>query len=166
MKKILKYILVVSFITTLFSCSPNEEYEDYTIVKSPVVEMSGDWYVQTFIGEDLVQDYVLITTSNTGADDGTEIQIYDQQNIWWFKAKTPINLSSLTFSGNDLPSNVDGYEITVNITNGVIVKEGTTAPATGTTSNSIAFDIEFSDDPGTIYHIAGYKRTGFLEDEH
>ena len=33
-------------------------------------------------------------------------------------------------------------------------------------ADSISFNIEFSDDPGTIYRIEGFRRTGFLEDEH
>lgn len=164
MKNFLKYIVVL-FVTILSSCSPNEEYEDYTIAKSPVIEMSGDWYVQTFVGSDVVVGYSLITTSNTSVDDGTEIQIFDQQNIWWFNAKTPVNIGAQTFAGNNLASNVQGYEITVNIANGSIIKGGTTSTS-GKIADSISFDIEFSDDPGTIYTIAGYKRTGFLEDEH
>jgi len=164
MKNLLKYMVVV-FVTILSSCSPNEGYEDFTLDKSPVIEMSGDWYVQTFVGSDVVGGYSLITTSNTSADDGTEIQIFDQQNIWWFNAKVPVNLGALTFAGDDLASDVDGYEITVNITNGSIVKGGTISTS-GKTTDSISFDIEFSDDPGTIYTIAGYKSTGFLEDEH
>jgi hypothetical protein len=165
MKKIFKYLVTVAFITTLASCSTNEEYEDFKFDVSPVVDMSGDWYVQTFVDGDIEVDYALITTSNTAEDDGSEIQIFDQQNIWWFNAKTPVNVGALTFSGNDLASAVDGYEITVTITNGAILKKGTTSTS-GRISDSISFDIEFSDDPGTIYHIEGYKRTGFLEDEH
>jgi len=164
MKNLLKYMVVV-FVTILSSCSPNEGFEDFTLDKSPVIEMSGDWYVQTFVGSSVVVGYSLITTSNASADNGTEIQIFDQQNIWWFNAKVPVNLGALTFAGDNLASNVEGYEITVNITNGSIVKGGTTSTS-GLTTDSISFDIEFSDDPGTIYTIAGYKSTGFLEDEH
>jgi hypothetical protein len=36
----------------------------------------------------------------------------------------------------------------------------------GNKSDLISYKIEFSDDPGTIYEVNGYKRTGFAEDEH
>lgn len=130
-----------------------------------VVEMAGDWYVQTSLDGNMILDYALISTYNTAADDGTEMWIDDKENIWVFKVKSPVNTSAMTFSGTSLASNVDGYAITVNITNGAIVKKGATSTG-GNTVDGISFDAEFSDDPGTIYHIEGYKRTGLLEDEH
>jgi len=165
MKKIFKYTLVVLFITALSSCETEEGFDDYTLEKSPVADVSGDWYVQTFVGENLALGYQRITISNTAANNGTEINLFDHKNIWWFNFKSPVNVNALTFSGDNLASDVEGYQITVNVTNGVIVKKGTTTNS-GNIADSISFDIEFSDDPGTIYHLEGFKRTGFLEDEH
>ncbi|WP_165876173.1 lipid-binding protein [Mariniflexile fucanivorans] len=136
-----------------------------TVDKSAVSEMSGDWHVETFVDGDLAIGYQVITVSNTPEDDGTAIQINDHGNIWEFNAAVPADISSLTFAGSNLESIVDDYEITVSVTNGSITKNGTTSTS-GRTVDKISFDIEFSDDPGTIYHIEGYKRTGFLEDEH
>ncbi|MBP0903425.1 lipid-binding protein [Mariniflexile gromovii] len=147
------------------SCTSEEGYADLTLDKSAVSEMSGDWYVETFVNGNLALGYEVITVSNTPEDDGTAIQIFDHSHIWEFNTAVPVNISSLTFEGSNLASKVDDYEITVNITNGAIVKNGTTSTS-GRTADKISFDIEFSDDPGTIYHIEGYKRTGFLEDEH
>jgi hypothetical protein len=141
-----------------------------------VVDMAGDWYVQTFIDGEMIADYSLISTYNTASDDGTEIWIDDNKNIYWFKLKSPVNTSSKTFSGMNLASSVvdddtstpdviETYDINVNVTNGTIVKDGATTSG-GNTSDSISFDAEFSDDPGTIYQFRGYKRTGLLEDEH
>lgn len=126
-----------------------------------VVEMAGDWFVQ-LEGQG---SYYLISTYNTAADNGTEMWIDDNKNFWWFKAKTSVNTSALSFSGSDLASTVDGYDILVSISNGIISK-GTATTSGGNISDSISFDIEFSDDPGTIYQLVGYKRTGFQEDEH
>ncbi|MFV9552251.1 lipid-binding protein [Algibacter sp. PT7-4] len=165
MKKIFNYIAVIMLVTVFVSCN-EEGYEDVTIKKSSVVEMSGDWYVQTFLDGNMVVDYEVITTSNTAADNGTEIQMFDHEHIWAFNSAVPVNLSALTFSGTDLASKVDDYEITVTITNGSIVKDGTVSSDTNEVADLISFDIEFSDDPGSVYHIEGYKRTGFLEDEH
>lgn len=162
MKNLIKYIFAFVFIAAQTSCS-DEGFEDYTIEKSSVVEMSGDWYVQTFVDGSLAIDYGRITTSNTSTDGN--LQIFDHENIYTFNFSTPVNVNELTFAGVDLESNFEGYEITTTVTNGIIVKNGTVSTS-GRTSDSISFDIEFSDDPGTIYHIEGYKRTGFLEDEH
>ena len=57
------------------------------------------------------------------------------------------------------------YDITVNIANGKILPGAATSSG-GNVTDSIYFQIEFSDDPGTLYDVAGYRRTGFLEDEH
>lgn len=163
MKKIYKYSLIL-LLTLVASCASEEGYEDINLAKSAVLDMSGDWYVQTFVDGELDIDYARITTSNTSGA-GTDLQIFDHQNIWWFNAAVPTNVASLTFSGSNLPSKVGTYEITVNVTNGMVEKNGTTSTS-GRTTDKISFDIEFSDDAGTIYHIEGYKRTGFLEDEH
>ncbi|WP_298495552.1 lipid-binding protein [uncultured Algibacter sp.] len=166
MKKIFNYILVIILMTAFSACNDDEGFEELNLEKSSVIEMSGDWYVQTFIGGNMVVDYEVITTSNTAADDGTEIQMSDHEHIWAFNSAIPVNLTDLTFSGSNLESKVDDYEITVSVTNGVIQKNGTVSSGTNQSVDFISFDIEFSDDPGSIYHIEGYKRTGFLEDEH
>ena len=126
MKNYIK-ILFLSLLVVVTSCSTEEGYEDFPVESSSVKEMAGDWYVKTFVGDAMAIDYRLITTSNAATDDGAEIQIYDHKNIWWFNTKSPASVNELTFSGNDLGSDVDGYAITVTITNGAIVKDGTTS---------------------------------------
>jgi len=155
---------MIMMFVTFTSC---DKVEDPNIGGTSVEAMSGDWYVQLLIdGEDAYGlGYMLISTYNTAADNGTEMWIDDQHNVWWFKAKTPVDINSLTFSGNDLPSSVDGYDITLNISNGIITK-GDVLTEAGNPTDGISLDIEFSDDPGTIYQLVGYKRTGFAEDEH
>ena len=166
MKKNIIYIALLVFsIVTLSSCDDKEGYSYIDIFETKTKNVSGDWFVQTFVDGEVVVDYEKITTSNTASDSETEFLILDHGNIWEFNVKSPVNVSALTFSGEALPSKIDDYEITVSISNGVIVKDGGTS-TTGRTTDSISFDAEFSDDPGTIYHIEGYKKTGFLEDEH
>ncbi|WJJ96714.1 lipid-binding protein [Algibacter luteus] len=158
MKIYIKILLLSCLLIT--ACETEEGYEDFPVPTSSVNAMSGDYYVQTFFGGSLVLDYQFITISNSNADNGTEIQITDD-HIWPFKAVVPVNLNNLTFAGSDLTSG----DITVTISNGVIVKNGTTSTS-GVVADMISFDGEFSDDPGNVYHFEGYKRTGFLEDEH
>lgn len=162
MKNIVKTLTLLLAVNLFVSC---DEGGDPDPGATRVVSMSGDWFVQTFVDGEMIIDYTRITTYNTAADDGTEIWVDDNQNIWAFKVKSPVNVSTMTFSGSTLDSDVDGYVITVNITNGTIVKDGGTTSA-GNISDSISFEAEFSDDLGTIYAFVGYKRTGLLEDEH
>ncbi len=162
--KILSFLFFALALSISFvSCEKVESVADESDIVAK--DMMGSWYVETYIGEDLIQDYVLINTYNTSSNDGTVMWIDDNENIWWFKAKCPINSSNQTFSGTELYSDYDGYIIDVNITNGQITKNGTTS-SSGVTTDKISFDIEFSDDPGTIYGIVGYRYTGLIGDQH
>ncbi|KAA5828140.1 hypothetical protein FPF71_04705 [Algibacter amylolyticus] len=166
MKTINKYIVIsilsLFFVSSLVSC---DETEDADAGGTKTEAMAGDWYVQTFVGDNLVLDYQLMSTYNTAANNQSEIWVDDHHHIWDFKVKTPVNVSALTFSGSDLESSVDDYDVNVTITNGTITK-GDTETSGGNMSDGISFDAEFSDDAGTTYTIKGYKRTGFAEDEH
>lgn len=133
-----------------------------------VVDMAGDWFVKfMFDGENVYEGYEMITTYNTAANDGQYMWVDDNYPdgnwIYGFKVKTPVDAKANTFSGNDLQNQI--YDITVNITNGEVLKDAATTTG-GNTTDSIHMNIEFSDDPGKIYTIAGYRRTGLLEDEH
>ncbi len=163
-KRFLSITIVLLIGFTTVSC---DETEDLDIGTTSLQDASGDWYVQFLVdGVDVYGlGYQLITTTNTASNTGNEFWIDDRTHTWWFKVKCPIQASSLTFSGADLESSVDGYDITVQITNGAIVKDGATTSG-GNTADSIYFEAEFSDDPGTIYQLTGYKRTGLAEDEH
>ena len=157
---LLKILLSIMLISGFVAC---DEGGDPDPGATATVELAGDWFVQTFYQGDLVLDYVQIASFNTAANTSTEMWLDDNGHIWPFKVKVPIDLNSKSFSGASLTDEYNG--ITVNITNGIVVKDGATTTG-GNTSDSISFDIEFSDDPGFTYHIEGYKRTGFLEDEH
>jgi hypothetical protein len=39
-------------------------------------------------------------------------------------------------------------------------------PVSKAVTDSIYFEAEFSDDPGEIYQLAGYRRTRWHEDDH
>ncbi len=163
----LKYLSFLFFALALsisfVSCEKVESVADETDV---VAEgMMGSWYVQfLYEGEDLYGEYLKINTYNTSANDGTSMWIDDNENVWWFKVDCPINMSDMTFSGSGLYSNVDDYEINVDITNGKITKNGITPPS-GVTTDMISFDVEFSDDPGSVYQIVGYRHTGLVGDQ-
>ena len=60
---------------------------------------------------------------------------------------------------------VSGYDIKVKVLGGSI-ELGTYEAASKTKTDAINIELEWSDDPGTTYRYKGYRRTGFLEDEH
>lgn len=168
---IYKTLFSLSLIATFFSC---DSIGDPDAGGTSTENMAGDWYVQMYTkGEEPSGAYALITTYNTSKNDGKEMWIDDHLHLWYFKVKSPVDVSSLTFSGADLPSSVDDdddastppYEITVTITNGQISLNDTETSG-GNISNGISFDIEFSDDPGNVYTVSGYKYIGFPEDQH
>lgn len=159
--------MAVTLFGGLTSCG-----DDFDPGGTAVKEMSGDWYVfLTVDGVDVFNlGYIKIRTYNTAANDDNLLWVDDEVGGYWMKGKIPADPANLTFGGTDidnqsLDNNGNPYEITFNLTNGVILPDAATTSG-GNVSDSIYFETEFSDDPGTIYVWSGYKRTGFDEDEH
>lgn len=156
---LLTSILSLSFI----SCEQTES----EALESDIVaaEMHGSWYVEFLLdGEDIYDlGHQLINTYNTSENDGSSMWINDKEHLWEFIVNCPINSSSKTFSGEALYSNVDDYEVDVTITNGKITEGGTTSLG-GYTADQISFDVEFSDDAGSVYQVIGYRHIGYVED--
>lgn len=164
----LKYLSFLFFALALsisfVSCEKVESIADESDIVAE--DMMGSWYVEFLVdGTDVYHlGFNKINTYNTSANNGTSMWIDDNENIWAFKIDCPINSSDQTFSGSGLYSNYDGYEIDLDITNGQITKNGTTSPS-GVTTDMISYDVEFSDDPGTVYQIVGYRYTGLVGDQ-
>lgn len=164
----LKYLSFLFFALALsisfVSCEKVESVPDESGIVAE--DMMGSWYVEFLVdGTDVYGlGFNKLNTYNTSANDGTSMWIDDNEHTWYFKVKCPINLSDQTFSGTGLYSNVDDYEVDVNITNGKITKDGVTSPS-GVTTDKIYFEAEFSDDPGTIYQLVGYRYTGLAGDQ-
>lgn len=139
--------------------------KDYEVETLPNYEMSGQWYVQTYIGgtspDEVALGYVEIVTSNTAAANGNQLLVDDKGNIWPFKVKA--NVSGMSFSVEN-GTNLYDDTLDVSIRNGIIVANGGKSLETNTTVDSIYFEAEFSDDPGNTYIIAGHYKTGFEED--
>lgn len=163
MKKF-KYNIVNSLVLILFTCAlvvSCDEGGELDPGETALVEVAGDWVVE--IERDGSHwDHNTISTYNTAANSPTVMWLDDLGHGWGLKAKVPVNLQAKTFGGNNLEEIY--YDVTVNITEGVIIKNGATAPS-GTVVDSIYFKAEFSDIPGQIWEYYGYKRTGHLEDE-
>lgn len=160
-QNITRVLVALLVLTSFVAC---DEVGDTDPGGTSVESLAGDWYVQTLVNGEVALDYRLISTYNTAANDANMF-IDDHGNIWTFKVKSPVTINSLSFAGSNLASSVDGYDVNVTITEGKVTKNDTKTSG-GNTTDGISFKAEFSDDPGTIYEIKGYKRTGFKEDEH
>lgn len=154
---IILLLLVTAFIT---SC---DEKEDYEQINSSTMEISGEWWVDYNSDGTDHTGLTKLIISNTAADNGQEIWISDEHNFWAYKVKCPVNMDQLTFSGDNL-ENIE-YEISVKIDGGKMLKDAAKSTS-GVVTDSIYFEIEFEDDPGTIYQASGWRKTGFIEDEH
>lgn len=176
MKNITSHLIKLFLgLLIMFNFSACDEGGDPDPGETSIVDMAGDWYVQFLVDGKDIYGYRLFSTYNTSVNSGNEMWIEDN-GFWPFKVKIPVDSGAKTFAGSNLVSEYS-YEVKledgtvevvtpiVTITNGQIIKDGATTTG-GNTSDSITFNIEFSDDVGTIYTITGYKRTGFLEDEH
>lgn len=169
MKLNLKSILLISTIALTFTAC--EDWGEFEPTVLPGSEMAGEWYVRyTVDGDDIYGlGYHTFLTSTTAAADGKELLLNDQQNFWDFMVKAPMNVESKTFglsnATDSLTNLVDGYDIKIRVTKGQIIPDGGRSK-TGVQVDSIYFEVEFADDPGTVYEISGHQRTGFTEDDY
>jgi hypothetical protein len=168
MKKILigAFLLATSCMAIL-SC----DSDDPTIGRTAGQEIAGEWWITYSVeGVDAGRGYSEIITSNTAANVNTEMLISDLVNpnsafgnFWTYKIKAQVDPSTKKFAA-DGAANAIGDEIEVSVLNGQIFPKGGFSK-TRVVTDSIYFEIEFSDDPGTIYVAHGHKRTGFTEDD-
>lgn len=157
-KKLSYLFLSFALITSFVSCDQVEsEPDDSDILIS---EVTGTWVVDMIYNGDPAGTNT-ISIYNTGANDTNMMWLDDQQHSWGLKAKVPLNLEALTFGGTDLDELY--FEVTVDITEGKIVKGGATTPS-GDVVDSISFKAEFSDIPGEIWEYSGYKSTAKIND--
>ena len=125
-------------------------------------KVSNEWWVVLSQNGSALTDPVKLSTYNTSSNPDS-IWIDDLKNVWQFKCKAKIDLANMTFSTQNAPN--EYYGITVNIANGKILPNAAKSQS-GNVTDSIYMEIEFSDDPGTKYTIAGSARTRFSEDEY
>ena len=152
--------------------------EETDVWDSSVKDVSGEWWVRYTLNGVEQKGYVKLITSNTAADDGKSIWIDDQGKFWTYKVKCPVNMNSMTFSGDQLISaaisNGSLYDIGVTVADGKVIKKGGFSTS-GVVTDSIYFKVSFEDDVdengdpapySNIYEVSGVRRTGFVEDEH
>ena len=160
MKRIIKEIFSITILVLLFtSC---DEGGDPDPGGTMVEKLAGNWFVQYKQDGKAVSDYSLLSTYNTAANNGL-MWLDDPSQELKVRIKTEVN--ELSFSGKDVFNQVNGKYNRITITDGKVLEKQATTTG-GNVSDSIYFQIQFSDDPGNTYTVEGYRRTGFAPDEH
>lgn len=165
--KHIKYALIL-MVFALVSCDLGGEPD---IEGTKLQAMCGEWWVQVYSGgEDQDLGYHLVTTSNTADNNETDLILDDHGLLTDYdyppiKVVSKVTLSGMAFNSTaDLP-NLNTGESAVSILEGKIIKGVATTPG-GNKTDSIYVKFEFKEIPGEQYEYAGYRRTGFQEDEH
>lgn len=141
-----------------------------------VEKMAGEWVVtweaQNAAGEweDALGSKVIVSTYNTAANISTEMWFADnstgQANILNTPIKVQTNYDARTFeTSGDVTLEGTGLSedaVTLSITEGKILEGKATTPR-GMAADSIVCFINVKGD--TTYKVAGFRRTGFTEDE-
>jgi len=160
-------------VMTIFMVSCQKEQ---IVGGTAVQSLAGEWWVKLDNGQDPTgtfdNSYYTLATYNLASNKPDSMWVDDYANVspgkpfWAIKGKVGVNVSNRTFSANNI-ANQD-YESTFTITNGKIIPGAATAPGSKVKTDSIYFEIQFSDDPvpGTIHKVGGYARTKWDADDH
>ena len=157
MKKIL-------FLLAIFAIAVSCE-EEFVPEDTATVDLAGEWWVQTYSPDMSViyLGYERIATYNTSENTDDSIWVSDYEHIFGtLRVKVPANIDNLTFGSADVKTSYFGPLFTID--NGQIIEEGAETPG-GLTVDSIYFEVtDYSDT--TSYVLAGYRHTGWPEDNH
>lgn len=163
-------ILAAFLVLIVASCKT----EDIDPGKAANNDLSGEWFVEynhPVYGHDPFDaGYTRLLTSTTTSQSATELIITDEENFWEFRVKAKMDIGSLTFGSADTLRDYI-HDVKCLIRNGKIVKNAVTTDA-GIVTDSIYFEVWFEDLEGATgieddkLLVSGYRRTGFLEDEH
>ena len=152
-------ILFILPLMILTSCSKEKPEVEFT----PTYKMSGEWYIKFYTGGAAVTTYHKIISYNTADPNSNQIWV-DDLNFQPFKAKFDIDYSTLSFKPLTGIANAANTGKTIKVLEGKVLPSAGKSKS-GVTVDSIFMKLEFSEEPGTIYDVAGHQRTGFFEDE-
>lgn len=186
MKKYFSIFVVALVIGLGFvSCSTET---DEPAGGTAVEKMAGHWIANTdllldeiddngdtiFLGDtipNVYADYGIVNwpmhTYNTANNDPDTIWLTDNSKFWGYTIKVPVDVKAMTFAcdsvyiytaedddGNPLDS------VFCTITEGKVIPNGG-LNVNGKPTDAIQYNIEFTDDPGSIYFVHGVRYAGF-----
>ena len=152
----------VLYLATMLLCMAFTSCQKEEIGGTATESLAGEWYLMASVDGSPIYGPFHLLTYNTSANNPNEIWIDDSKNFWDFKVKGTGDINTLTFSAANAQNMK--YDCTVNITNGKIIKNGGTQN-NGSPADLLMMDVEFSDDPGTIYHLEGVRYSGLVEND-
>jgi hypothetical protein len=160
MKKniLLKLLASVLILTAITSCR-----KERVVGGTEVQSLSGQWWVTTVGSDGSKSGYYALNTFNTSANVPTEMWIDDGNNYYGLHAKIATNASAQTFTANAADELYYGVKVT--ITDGKVLNGVAKGPDSKAVTDSIYFKATFTGDP-VVYTYSGYKRTGFVKDDH
>lgn len=168
--------IIIAGVLLLFLANSCELFDGLDDYKDPKVEytatfpLNGEWYVTLDYYDSTTTSWIVdayglgynkILLYNLASNTSDSIWL-DDNGLWPSKTKISCNPSTKVFTPCQ-SVDVDGLDVI--IYGGSVVLNGTTTLG-GNKSDSINIEITWGDDPGSYYRLAGYRRTGFLEDEH
>ncbi|KJD31005.1 hypothetical protein PK35_16905 [Tamlana nanhaiensis] len=158
LKKLGFLVLSFALVTTFASCERTESVPDASDIK--IEDITGGWIVDV-TRNGVSNGTIHISTYNTSANETTAMWLDDEEHSWGLKTKVNLNFDALTFSSTDSAELY--YDVTVTVSDGIITKNGATAPS-GATVDAISFSVVFSDIPNDVWEYTGYKATGMIGD--
>lgn len=172
-------VLALGFGIT--SCEKLDSLDDYKSVDvggTATAKLSGEYFIHldyydagtsTWVLDGFGIGYKKIIISNTAANKADSVWINDL-NIWPTLARVSCNSTTGVFNPG-VSDNIQDAGETFEVMNGKVLTEGCVTES-GNKSDSIYIEFVWSDiaaanlPAGTLTRFSGYKRTGFIEDEH
>ena len=151
-------ILCILLIASVTSC---ETYKKkYKQEFSPIYPLCGEWRVNITDNTTKKAVRTTIFTYDTADKDKDVMWIWINDKVYGTKCKIGCNVANGTFNSKKVDNRLLGG---TNDVEGKVVVNGATTPSGGT-EDSIEMTY-YSSLTGHSYHISGYRRTGWSEDE-
>lgn len=158
-------LLILSVLALMLTSCEDDGYADYDPGNTNAQELSGEWYISVYsLDGERITGYYELSTYNTAENNNT-IFVDDNGSLFPLKVKANGNIDALTFDADNV-ENLYNAESIATITEGKIIPDGAKASGSNTVVDSLSFQVELADDPDSPYLVAGYRNTGFEEDEH
>lgn len=142
--KTFRYIIILAAGIFLNACQKMEYDKEF----SSTYPISGDWTLKVSNNNDSYGPFFMKIYNTSFSKDS--VWVDDNGLFWPFKAKARVNMKALTFEA--AKSANETVEDSVTFRNGKLIG-----------NDSIYFEVEFTDDPGTIYKFSGHRKVSYDE---
>ena len=165
MNKKIIFAAIAIVLAALASCDDFNTMEEPEMKTTSTFPINGEYwvtYTQKSSGDPVIGGRHIIMFTNTAADQGDSLLVTDNHGGTGAYFKTAVNMENLTFGSDDAYDMANGREMTVS--NGQFFENGTTSK-TNVETDSIYLEMSFASKPDSVIVVAGYKRTGWPDDD-